>query len=116
MAQDIELYEEQLKLFGEPEEGKGAAPDLTEVGLLENLVMSVVEQLQGLAHYTAKQKGKPKIKEVPRPKTAGQLYKKFKTREAVEHLEGVIKFVSREQYEEGVSKGGGPVIGNVLSR
>ena len=116
MATDVELYEEQLKRFGDDPKGGTSAPDLTEVGLLESLVMGMTEQLQVLTHLTAKQKGKPKVKELPRPKTAAQLYKKAKAREAVEHLEGVIKFVSREEFVENTKKGGEGTFGHVLRR
>lgn len=76
MATDVELYESILDDEGNPPKRKPQPPQLTEVGLLESLMMSVVELLQANNHYSAEAKGKPKIQHIPRPLTASELYRR----------------------------------------
>lgn len=115
MASDTELYEAQLERYGGDMPKGSSAPDLTEVGLLESMLMGIHEQLQALTHIAAKQKGKPKISHLPRPVTAEQKYKKDQARKAAQHLESVITFVSHERYQE-ITKEGTETYGHVLRR
>lgn len=98
----MELYEASLQ---GPKVRSDPAPGLTEVDLTTSLLMGISEQLQQIAHYTAQAKGRPKIKRLPRPKTARDLYERRKAREAFEHLESVIKFVPREEFERTIGRG-----------
>ncbi|MFD9893323.1 hypothetical protein ACFWY9_28595 [Amycolatopsis sp. NPDC059027] len=86
----MDLYESMLDEDGNPPASKVQPPRLTEVGLLESLVMTMVEQLQAIAHYTAQAKGKPKITTIPRPRTAAEEYRRLQERAAEQDLLRVV--------------------------
>lgn len=117
MATDTELYEEQLNAGYDPSKNKGdPAPDFTELDTQTSLLMAIHELLQTNLHFVSKQKGKPKVERLPRPKTAQQLYERRKAREASEFIESMIQFVPRERYRETANIREAQSYGDVLRR
>lgn len=108
IATDVELYEQSL---GRPKGRVERSPDLVEFDLNSSLLMGIHEVLQQVLHFAAaaapKKAGKAKVKPLPRPKTAKHLYDAVKTREAVAHIESVLKFVPQAQFEETIAKASG---------
>lgn len=90
MATDVELYESMLDEHGNPPRQKPQPPLLTEVGLAESLLMSIVELLQANNHYSAQQTGKPKVQPMARPLTAAQMYRRHLEKLAEQDLLGLI--------------------------
>lgn len=93
-ATDVELYEATFDENGEPPPPpKGiSAPKLVEVGLTETLLMQIVEQLQAVSHYTAGAKGKPKIKHLPRPETAPEVWRRTAGEKAYQEILSIVRF------------------------
>lgn len=93
-GQDVELYEltmDQPRRKGTPQ----WVEETPEVALLKG----ISEQLQVLAHLTAKRKGRAKVKPYPRPLTAEQLYWREQSRKDFEHINQMLKFVPNEQFQ-----------------
>jgi hypothetical protein len=100
MATDVELYEQNLN---RPTRQAESAPELVEMDLSASLLMGMHELLQQLVHWTAanvpKGAKKPRVKRLPRPQTATQLYTRRKAREAHERLETEIVYVPQAQFD-----------------
>lgn len=82
------------------------APDLVEVDLSVSLLMTAVEVLQQIRDFTAGHK-RPKVKILPRPKTAKDLYAQQQMRAAREHIESVLVFVPDDQWQRNIEAAGG---------
>lgn len=97
-----------LDLYNPDADGRrrDSSPDLVEVDLGVSLLMSTVELLQQIRDFTAGHK-KPKVKAIPRPKTAKDLYERQQMRLAREHIESVLSFVPQEQWERTIAEAGG---------
>lgn len=94
MAKDVELYEatkDQPRPKGHPE--------LVEFGLVESLLTGVVELLQQLILIQA---GKnKKVKPLPRPITAKQLYERKLSKDAYHNVMSVLRFTDNTKAETG---------------
>lgn len=92
MALDMDLFESRLDEHGNlPIEPPGHPP-LTEVGTVESLLMSLIELMQANNHYSANQKGKPKIVRIERPLTAKEIYLERLRNENREDIWSVVRF------------------------
>lgn len=93
MALDMDLFESRLDEDGNlPIEPPGHPP-LTEIGTVESLLMTLIELMQANNHYSANQKGRPKITRIERPLTAKELYLKRLRDENREDIMSVVRFV-----------------------
>jgi len=103
MATDVEEYERTLD---RPRVQGDRSPDLVEVDLATSLLMGVHELLQQVVHFTAaaapRKTGRPKVVRLPRPKTAKHLYEAARRREAMAHLESVIRYVPQDEWERNI--------------
>lgn len=112
-ATDVEIYAAQIEANAKRRTSatQAAAPELTEVDLPTSLLMGMHELLQQLVHFTAanapKKTKKPKVKQIPRPVTAKELYERRRTRESYERLSSMLVFdteryhrVAREHRQE----------------
>lgn len=104
IATDVELYERNHS-DDQPRRRKDP-PDLVEVGLNESLLMGIHELLQQIAGFTAGQK-KPKVKPIPRPVTAAQLYARAEARKQYDEINAVLNFVSQDEFERGIAEANG---------
>lgn len=108
IALDVDLYEDHVRTHGEPKPRAAEPPELVEIDLPTSLAMSQLEISRLILHYVSSQsqKGtkKPKVKPLPRPKTAADIYKARKARETYEHLQGVLVFVPDEQWKRNISE------------
>lgn len=85
MGTDVELYE------ANKDKPRGRSnPDLVEYGLNESLLSSIHEVLQQIRDFTAGAK-KPKVKPLPRPITAKQIYNRRQARQAYDDVMSIIK-------------------------
>jgi|SRR5215217_4757869 len=96
---DTDIYAATLDENGNPPEpkGLGGRPNSTEFGTIANLLATIVERLEANNHYTAGQKGKPKIQRVPRPDTAAALYERQRVKEMREELLSVLNFDNNDE-------------------
>lgn len=100
----MELYEQR---YGDKPPPKGAPhPDLREVGLAESTLMRISDQIQQLLGLTAGVK-KPKVKPLPRPRTAVDEIARRAARAQFEHFEQVLNFVPQEQFEKTIREAQG---------
>lgn len=108
IALDVDLYEEHVRVHGEPKGKHVAPPDLVEVDVLVSLMMTQVDLTRSVLHYVSaaapKNTKKPKNKPLPRPKTAADIYKSRKARETYDHLQAVLVFVDDEQWKRNVAE------------
>jgi len=92
---DVDLY-----LESEDDEDRPALPppfieETPEVSLLRKMV----EQNDASHHYLAQQKGRPRVRALPVPRSARDEAIARNTRESFKALEAAITFVSEEQFE-----------------
>lgn len=104
-ATDLELYERTRHL-----PRRRGTPLLVEETVVVSLLKGIVELLQQNIHYTAAgapQKTKrPRVKRLPRPKTAAQLWAAAEARRAHEHIESVLVFVPERQWRAATGQAG----------
>jgi hypothetical protein len=111
IATDVELYEKHYT--GESPRKRKSPPDLIEVGLAETLLMGIHELLQQVVGFTAGQK-KPKVKPIPRPETAAQIFARTEARKQYDLIMDVLNFVPQEQFERSVTQSHEGVSGGEL--
>jgi hypothetical protein len=103
-ATDLELYEAT-----KDRPRRETDPLLVEETLVVSLLKGIHELLQQNTHYTAaaspKGTKRPKVKRLPRPKTAEQMWARQEARRAHEHVESVLVFVPEDQWKR--THGGG---------
>lgn len=92
MALDMDLFESRLDEDGNLPVEKPGHPPLTEIGTVESLLMTLIELIQANNHYSANQKGKPKITRIERPLTAEQLYYEKLRTDNREDIWSVVRF------------------------
>lgn len=95
MATDVELYREQQQLGPQ---GPPPGPPLSEFTIEAEILAAVVDRLGEIIQVTiaaAGSKKKINLKPWPRPETAAVLERRQRRREAMEHLESVIRFVDK---------------------
>jgi hypothetical protein len=106
MATDVEVYEQNLN---RPARRGDNAPELVEMDLSVSLFMGIHELLQQLVHWAAagvpKGAKKPRVRRLPRPKTAEQLYRRRKARESHERLEAEIVYVPQDEFDRIIAGG-----------
>lgn len=90
MASDVELYESTLDEDGNPPEGREFRPPLSEVGVAENILMKIYEELQVVSHRAGQLKGVPKVTPFPRPKTARDYHHEREVKLAEQDLLSMI--------------------------
>lgn len=101
-ATDLEHYEASRD---QPQRAS-ANPLLVEETLVVTLLKGIHELLQQNTHYTAaaapKGTTRPKVRQLPRPRTAAQLWAREEARRAYQHVESVLVFVPDEQWKQAV--------------
>lgn len=74
-----------------------------------SLLKGIFELLQQNIHYTAanapRKTRRPRVRRLPRPKTAAQLWAAAEARRAHEHVESVLVFVPEEQWRAQLQAG-----------
>jgi hypothetical protein len=94
MITDVDLY-----LESEGEESAPLPPPFIEETPEVSLLRTLVEQNQASHHYLAHQKGRPRVKALPIPRSARDEAIARNTRESFRQLEAAIKFVDQDQFE-----------------
>jgi hypothetical protein len=101
-ATDLELYEATRD-----RPRRKSDPLLVEETLVVSLLKGIHELLQQGTHYTAaaapKGTKRPKVRRLPRPKTAAQLWAREESRRAFEHVESVLVYVPEDEWERSVN-------------
>jgi hypothetical protein len=96
-ATDVELYEQTRHL-----PRRRSSPLLVEETAVVSLLKGILELLQQDVHYTAAaappKTKRPKVRRLPRPKTAAHLWAAAEARRAHEHVESVLVFVPEDQW------------------
>lgn len=101
---DVELYEQSVD---KPEPAPTPPDHIDETAELAVLRL-VSEQLQQVVHFVASQSpkaaGSPKVKRLPRPLTARDVFMRRNAVRGFAGLESKFKFVSNEEYAENVRR------------
>lgn len=93
MITDVELFEASLDQPEPPDPGPSFVEETTEVSLLK----VIVEQLQQLSHLTARQPGPAKVKKLPRPRTAEDMYVAWLASLPENNVENDLIFVEQQE-------------------
>ncbi len=101
---DLELYEAT-----KDQPKRKSSPSLTEVDHATSVLMGIHELLQQLIHWSAagapRKTGKPKVKPLPRPKTAADIYARRRAYETHLEIEAAIRFVPQDEFERVIAGG-----------
>lgn len=100
MVTDVEMYELNLDRPSPPPSLPEHIDETAEVVLLR----TISEQLQALAHYGAHQTGRPKIRRLPRPQTAEDMFVAREASAAFAQLESRFKFVPVDEFQRTIAE------------
>lgn len=100
MVTDVELYELNLDRPSPPASPPEHIDETAEVVLLR----TISEQLQVLIHYGGHQKGTPKVRRMPRPQSAEDMYVSREASADFARLESRFKFVSVDEFQRTIAE------------